>query len=124
MEQKNSQLKAETNQNQSPEYLEKVARESLDYKKPGEDVVVVKSAASTTQENASEGKEFLAKNSGKNRFINLRVWFNGRTCPSQGQDTGSIPVTRSVRRCSLVVEQYRPFCCRFSSAVEQLFRKQ
>ena len=44
----------------------------------------------------------------------LRVWFNGRTCPSQGQDTGSIPVTRSSPAPYADVAQL----------VEQLFRKQ
>ena len=30
----------------------------------------------------------------------MRVWFSGRICPSQGHDTGSIPVTRSRIRVS------------------------
>jgi cell division protein FtsL len=61
LEQKNTQLKEETNQNQSLDYQEKIARENLDYKKPGEDVVVVKPAASTTQESNSEQKSFWQK---------------------------------------------------------------
>ena len=61
LKQKNSQLKEQTSQNQSLEYLEKIARENLDYKKPGEEVVVVKPAASTTQESTNEEKGFWQK---------------------------------------------------------------
>ena len=60
-EEKKAQLEASINQSQSQEYLEGVARESLDLKKPGEDVVVVKQSATTTEETASQEKSFWQK---------------------------------------------------------------
>jgi len=41
--------------------VEKVGREDLDYKKPGEDVVVVKPAGSTTEETTIREKSFWDK---------------------------------------------------------------
>ncbi len=57
-EERNAQLKASVNQAQSQEYLEKVARENLNQKKPNEDVVVVKSQATTSEETANQQKNF------------------------------------------------------------------
>ncbi len=61
LEEKKVELQAGINQSQSSEYLEEVARESLDLKKPGEDVVVVKQSASTTEETAAQEKSFWQK---------------------------------------------------------------
>jgi cell division protein FtsL len=61
IEDKNAQLKADVSQGQTQEYLEKVARESLDLKKPGEEVVVVKPSASTTETANNQEKTFWQK---------------------------------------------------------------
>lgn len=61
LEDKKSQLESGISQSQSPEYLEEVARESLDLKKPGEDVVVVKQPATATEETASQEKNLWQK---------------------------------------------------------------
>ena len=58
LEERKVQLQAGINQSQSQEYLEEVARESLDLKKPGEDVVVVKQSATTTEETTAQEKNF------------------------------------------------------------------
>lgn len=60
-EEKNSQLKLGTSQSQSQDYLEKVARENLDLKKPGEEVVVVKPVSSTTEQVSGEEKNLWQK---------------------------------------------------------------
>jgi cell division protein FtsL len=60
-QEKNAQLKADVSQTQSQEYLEKVARESLDLKKPDEDVVVVKNQGTSSQEITSQEKSFWDK---------------------------------------------------------------
>jgi cell division protein FtsB len=51
LEEKNAQLKDEISQGQGEEYAEKIARESLGMKKPGEEVLVVKMASGTEQKN-------------------------------------------------------------------------
>ncbi len=61
MEEKKIQLESGIDQSQSSEYLEGVARDSLDLKKPGEDVVVVKQSASTTEETAAPEKSLWQK---------------------------------------------------------------
>ncbi|MFH1401613.1 MAG: septum formation initiator family protein [Parcubacteria group bacterium] len=58
LETRRVQLEADISQSQSQEYLEQVARESLDLKKPGEDVVVVKQSASATEGAAVQEKSF------------------------------------------------------------------
>jgi cell division protein FtsL len=57
-QEKNYQLKASVSQTQGEEYLEKVARESLDLKKPDEDVVVVKGQSTSSEKTASQEKSF------------------------------------------------------------------
>ncbi|MFH1036952.1 MAG: septum formation initiator family protein [Patescibacteria group bacterium] len=60
LQEKNSELKEGIDQSQSQEYLEQMARENLDLKKPGEDVIVVKMPSTTTEENTEE-KSFWQK---------------------------------------------------------------
>ncbi len=61
MEEKKIQLESGIDQSQSSEYLEGVARDSLDLKKPGEDVVVVKQSATTTEETTVQEKNLWQK---------------------------------------------------------------
>ncbi|MFH1894414.1 MAG: septum formation initiator family protein [Patescibacteria group bacterium] len=61
LEGKKVELEKGINLSQSQEYLETVARESLDLKKPGEDVVVVKQPAIMTEETAGQEKDFWQK---------------------------------------------------------------
>lgn len=63
LEEKNSQLKASIDQTQGQDYTEQVLRENLNYKKPGEDVVVVKAATDTadTEGNGLQEKSFWQK---------------------------------------------------------------
>jgi cell division protein FtsB len=56
LEEKNLQLKESIIQSQGEEYAERIARESLGMKKPGEDVLVVKPATGT-QQAAAQAKE-------------------------------------------------------------------
>jgi cell division protein FtsL len=58
----NDELEQGMAESQTEEYLEKIARESLDFKKTGEDVVVVKSSVSTSAEEVKiEDKSFWRK---------------------------------------------------------------
>ncbi|MFC1789537.1 septum formation initiator family protein [Patescibacteria group bacterium] len=60
LEEKNSELKDGVNQTQSEEYLEQVAREQLNLKKPNEEVVAIQSATETV-ESTFEEKNFWQK---------------------------------------------------------------
>jgi cell division protein FtsB len=58
----NDELEQGMAESQTEEYLERIARENLDFKQPGEDVVVVKSSVSTsTEEEKIEEKSFWQK---------------------------------------------------------------
>lgn len=63
LEEKNKQLRAEIDQTQNQDYTEKILRDNLNYKKPGEDVVVIKSATDTANgaEEQLEEKNFWKK---------------------------------------------------------------
>jgi cell division protein FtsB len=63
LEEKNAQLKAAINQTQNQDYAEQILREDLNYKKPGEDVIVIKTATDTAggEENKTEEKSFWQK---------------------------------------------------------------
>ena len=61
LEEKNDELKAGIVQSLSQEYLEKIARENLNYKKEGEEVVVVKPQETVLGEAAQEEKSFWQK---------------------------------------------------------------
>ncbi len=58
----NDELEQGMAESQTEEYLERIARENLDFKQSGEDVVVVKSSVSTsTEEEKIEEKSFWQK---------------------------------------------------------------
>ena len=59
-EQKNAELSANIGQSQTQDYQEQVAREDLNMKKPGEEVVVVKPQTATTTP-AEPAKSFWQK---------------------------------------------------------------
>jgi len=58
MEERKAQLEKGLDQSQSLDSVEALGRNVLDYKKPDEDVVVVKQPASTTQAAATQTKNF------------------------------------------------------------------
>lgn len=60
LEEKNADLKNGITQTQSQEYLEQVARDQLNLKKPGEDVVAIQAATQTAQ-SVEEEKGFWQK---------------------------------------------------------------
>lgn len=51
LEQRNQELKEKKSETESEDYIEKVAREQLDLKKPGEEVVVVQKEEEEEKEN-------------------------------------------------------------------------
>jgi cell division protein FtsB len=62
LEEKNAELKEDITQGRGDEYAEKIARESLSMKKPGEEVLVVKMASNTEREvEPVEEKSFWEK---------------------------------------------------------------
>ena len=58
-EQKNQELKSKISQSESSDYLEKVAREQLNMKKPGEEIVVI--TKEETQGSSEKEKSFWQK---------------------------------------------------------------
>jgi len=61
LEEKNAQLKEGVSESQSQDYLEKMARDNLSLKKPGEEAVAVKQSASATEQASSQEKSFWDK---------------------------------------------------------------
>jgi len=57
MEEKNAELKERKERTESDEYIEEVAREQLELKKPGEEVVVIQKPASVEDDSGEARKE-------------------------------------------------------------------
>jgi cell division protein FtsB len=57
LEEKNAQLKAAIGETQNQDYAEQILRENLNYKKTGEDVLVVKTATDTADEEKNNVQE-------------------------------------------------------------------
>ena len=75
LESKNKELDKEVNASGSPEALEKIAREQLGMKKPGEEVVVINTDSQKEEKKPEEAKPEEQK---AGVFQSIWKWFTGK----------------------------------------------